>query len=64
LNPDVDVPILLAFLFPHQWMRHGEIENFLVSVDVVEALTGLDFFSGLEGWLEDLDTFENWVGFW
>jgi endonuclease G len=64
-DPDVETPVVLAFLFAHQRVRHGEIEDFLVSVDVVEALTGLDFFVGLEeGVLEDRDTFENWVGFW
>ena len=40
-----DLPIVLAFLFPHQRARHGELENFLVSVDVIEALTNLDFFN-------------------
>ncbi len=63
-DPDVETPVVLAFLFPHQRVRHGEIENFLVSVDVVEALTGLDFFMGVGEILEDRDTFENWVGFW
>jgi hypothetical protein len=43
-DPDVEVPIVLAFLFAHQRVRHGEIEDFLVSVDVVEALTGLECF--------------------
>ncbi len=37
-DPDVEAPIVLAFLFPHQRVRHGEIEDFLVSIDVVEAL--------------------------
>jgi DNA/RNA endonuclease G (NUC1) len=46
-DPDVETPVVLAFLFPHQRARHGEIENFLVSVDVVEALTGLDFLRRL-----------------
>ena len=67
-DPDVETPVVLAFLFAHQRVRHGEIEDFLVSVDVIEALTGLDFFVGLdedvEWMLEDRDTFENWVGFW
>lgn len=67
-DPDPDVPVHLAFLFPHQRVRLGEIEDFLVTVDVIEALTGLDFLSGMdegvEQVLEDRDTFENWVGFW
>ncbi len=60
-------PVALAFLFPHQRKRHGAIENFLVSVDVVEQLTGLDFFHELddavEAELEATDTFENWETF-
>jgi endonuclease G len=57
-------PIILAFLLPHQRARHGELSDFLVSVDVIEALTGEDFFSSLEDEtedaLEDADTWENW----
>ena len=59
-----DMPIVLAFLFPHQRSKHGEIENFLVTVDVIEALTGLDFFNQFddttEALLEDTDTWVNW----
>ena len=39
---------VFAFLFPHDFpckKRKVKIENFLVSVDIIEALTGLDFFS-------------------
>lgn len=54
------LPIVLAYLFPHQRVRHGEIDDFLVSVDVIEALTGVDFFQDLDNedkkWLEDQDT--------
>jgi endonuclease G len=49
----------LAFLFPHQRVSHGEIQNFLTSIDVVEAMTGLDFFSNIEI-DEDSDTWETW----
>jgi endonuclease G len=63
-NPDIGVPIVLAFLFPHQRSAHGSIDNFLVTVDVIEALTGVDFFNELEDqtekWLEDQDTWEVW----
>ncbi len=66
-DPDVDVPVHLAFLFPHQRVRHGEIEDFLVTVDVIEALTGLDFLSrmneGVEQVLEDRDTLRIGWGF-
>jgi endonuclease G, mitochondrial len=63
-DEDTDYPMVAAFLLPHHRERHGDIQDYLVSVDVVEALTGLDFFSELddetEVWLEDADTFENW----
>ena len=61
-----DYPIVLAFLLPHHRIAHGDPEDFLVSVDVIEALTGLNFFSELdddfEEWIEGVDTFENWEG--
>lgn len=63
-KPTSSDPKVLAFLFPHQRSRHGEIQDFLVSVDVIENLTGLDFFKDLnsrtEKTIEDLDTWEYW----
>jgi endonuclease G len=63
-NRDTGVPVVLAFLFPHQRSAHGDIEDFLVTVDIIEALTGVDFFNELgdqtENWLEDQDTWEVW----
>jgi len=63
----VDFPMVAAFLLPHHRAKHGDIQDYMVSVDVIEALTGLDFFSNLddetETWLEDADTFENWGGY-
>ena len=49
---DTEQPTVLAFLFPHQRVVHrlgGQpaFPHFLVSVDLVEAMTGLDFFQGL-----------------
>jgi endonuclease G len=65
--PDTELPRVLAFLFPHSRVRHGDLEDYLVSIDVVEALTGLDFFNEfgeeVQRALEDTDTFENWDGF-
>jgi endonuclease G len=62
IDPDVDEPVFLAFLFPHQRTSHGDIDDFLVSIDVIEALTGHDFFAGLadsvENAVEDADTFD------
>ena len=43
------------------------MEDFLVSVDVIESLTGLDFFSDLdddtEALLERTDTWDFWAEF-
>lgn len=53
-HPDPALPPrVLAFLFPHHQSAHGDPEDFLVSVDVIEALTGLDFFSDLPDDAED-----------
>ena len=62
-------PKVLAFLFPHQRKRRGELQEFLVSIDVIEALTGLDFFGGLalsaeaKAELEAADTSKGWAEF-
>ena len=62
-----EFPTVLAFLFPHQRVSHGDIEDFLVSVDIIEALSGLDFFTvfelGDQHTLEDEDTSLNWAVF-
>ena len=59
-----DRPEVLAFLFPHHRAAHGNLESYLVTVDVIEALSGLDFFSdlpdALEVNLEDTSTVETW----
>lgn len=64
---DSDIPDVLAFLFPHQRVVHGNIQDFLVSVNVIEALSGEDFFRALgpekETHLEDIDTWEVWQRF-
>ena len=67
-GPSDDRPVVLAFLLPHQSVTHkqkGEqtFPYFLVSVDVIEAMTGLDFFRGLdaEDEIEAMDTWGNWL---
>lgn len=66
-KPGSSVPYVLAFLFPHQRSEHGRIEDFLVTVDVIEALTGENFFTSFseqkQKTLEDLDTWEVWKRF-
>ena len=65
IDTDVDEPVFLAFLFPHQRSSHGDIEDFLVSIDIIEVLTGHDFFADLaddvESAVEDVDTFDAWL---
>ena len=39
----------LAFLFPQSPKDGARPEDFLTSIDAIEAETGLDFFSGLAG---------------
>ncbi len=54
-------PKVLAFLFPHQIKKHGKIQDFLVSVNIIEAMTGLDFFLDLnDEEMERKSTWENW----
>ena len=66
-NDEEGNPIVLAFLLPHHKAPHGNIESFLVSVDIIESLTGLDFFRELDDSIEDsleaTDTYVNWNNF-
>lgn len=59
-----DEPNILAFLFPHQIEKHGDIQDYLVSVNLIEAMTGLDFFPELQrdDWeaAERVSTYKNW----
>lgn len=63
-----DEPRVLAFLFPHQRGSHGDMTDFLVTIDVIEAMTGLDFFSELNGIdearIEDTDTCVFWDAYY
>jgi len=49
---DTNQPYVLAFLFPHfknkSDLRETYIYNYLVPVDYIEAITGLDFFSNID----------------
>ena len=51
----------------HQYSAHGRIENFLVSVDIIEAMTGENFFNSfddeVEKSLESKDTWQTWKRF-
>ena len=68
-EPSDPGPTVLAFLFLHQRAvhKHGKgwaFLHFLVSVDLIEAITGLDFFQGMGGEqeMESEDTWVNWEG--
>jgi len=60
-------PSILAFLVPHVADGSGDIEDYLVTVDTIEALSGFDFFRELpddiEGALESEGTWQNWDEF-
>jgi len=43
----------IAFLVPHRAISKGDLPGFIVSVDEVERLTGLDFNSLLDDTVED-----------
>jgi len=62
-----ELPKVLAFLFPHQRKRAGELDDFLVSIDTIEVLTGLDFFSTIDEFqqsnLESTGTWKFWKDF-
>ncbi len=53
---------VLAFLFPHQQVKHGRIQDFLTSVNIIENLTGLDFFQdiGIDEYEDSWRTWERW----
>ncbi|HQR43669.1 MAG TPA: DNA/RNA non-specific endonuclease, partial [Gemmatales bacterium] len=46
-------PRMLAFLMKHEDEKRGNLVPFLTSVDKIEALTGLNFFSELPDSIED-----------
>ncbi|MFC2106310.1 DNA/RNA non-specific endonuclease [Candidatus Bipolaricaulota bacterium] len=48
-----DEPLILAFLFPHEANGAGDIQDYLVTVDTIEALTGFDFFRDLPDDIEE-----------
>lgn len=57
-------PKVLAFLLPHENSRQP-LYNFVVSINEIEAITGIDFFpeldDDLEGNLESSSSYKNWV---
>ena len=60
---DPDNEKMIAFLMPNK-DSHERLYNFVVSVDSVEALTGIDFFPALDDALEDkleaMTNYKNW----
>ncbi|HUH28103.1 DNA/RNA non-specific endonuclease [Gelidibacter sp.] len=60
---DPDNQKMIAFLMPNKDSKEP-LYNFVVSVDSIEVLTGIDFFPELEDELEDkleaMDSYRNW----
>jgi len=56
-------PKMIAFLMPHK-NTHDPLYKFVVSVDSIEVLTGIDFFpsleDGLENQLEAMNSYKGW----
>ncbi|MBN2041619.1 MAG: DNA/RNA non-specific endonuclease [Spirochaetes bacterium] len=62
ITEEKNKPRILAFFFPHQINKHGDIEDFLVSVNIIEAMTGLDFFPEInDEKMERESTWVNWI---
>ena len=60
-TPPCGVPQVLAFIYPQEgiaYKRSGEYDHtpYLTSVDIIEALTGLDLFPGVaEGMQSEIE---------
>ncbi|MGB3773654.1 MAG: DNA/RNA non-specific endonuclease, partial [Leeuwenhoekiella sp.] len=54
---------MIGFLFPHEESDRG-LQEFVVSVDEIEKLTGIDFFpkleDSIENRLEKSSDYKNW----
>lgn len=63
LAPDVDIPRAIAFVYPNDYAP-GNMQNYSMSVDEAEILTGFDFFSALpddiESAIESTASFKEW----
>lgn len=63
LAPDVEKPRAIAFVYPND-LAPGNMQNYSMSVDEAEILTGFDFFSALpdsiENIIESTASFKEW----
>lgn len=53
LAPDVESPRAIAFVYPND-IAPGNMQNYSMTVDEAEVLTGYDFFAALPDSIEDL----------
>lgn len=53
IESPVNQPKLLAYIIPQTITKKDKLENFIVKVDTIEKITGLDFFHELEDKLEN-----------
>ncbi len=64
LAPYVERPRAIGFVYPNM-SAPGNMQNYVMTVDDIEALTGFDFFSGLpddiENEVEAVASFKEWV---
>ncbi len=62
--PYLDSPRAIGFVFPNM-TAPGNMQNYVMTVDEVEKLTGFDFFSGLpddvENEIESKSSFKEWI---
>lgn len=63
LAPDVENPRAIAFIYPND-IAPGNMQNYSMSVDEAETITGFDFFSALpdsiENIIESRSSFKEW----
>ncbi len=63
LAPDVETPRAIAFIFPNDYAP-GNMQNYSMSVDEAEIITGFDFFPALpdsiENYIESRRSFKEW----
>ncbi len=66
-DPDSHIPLVLAFIYPQEHPDFGPAgcsppyphHQFLVTIAEIEAVTGLDFFDGLDLTAAEREAFEN-----
>jgi endonuclease G len=50
---DINSIVAIAFLLPNKAITDAKVTDFIVSVDEIESLTGLDFLSKIPAFFQD-----------